>query len=163
MDFIKKLIVLAICIVLLLALIGGILFTVTNIRRFKTIAYFNSIEEMRVAIKNDPHKYNERRVSVKGYFYINQSGDEYLLDNLPVDDSLWEDEVHIPFYYHDKTPFAVLENGDYINLEGVVCIRDSLNLSMSFSTATLPVAGQSQTDDNIIDVILKIWYNIIIY
>ena len=91
-------------------------------------ASFDSVEALKTALKNDPYKYNGKRVSVKGY--ANTLFKEFsgvttkvtLFDNLPADDELWDDRPRIRVVITDSVKLAVLEDGDYININGVITI-----------------------------------------
>ena len=94
----------------------------------KIIASFDTVDDLKMALKKDPYKYNGKRVSVKGYastLFKEIEGVETkvtLFDNLPADDEPWDDRARIKVIITDSVKLSVLENGDYIFLNGVITI-----------------------------------------
>lgn len=115
----KKLLITITSIAIVVAVILGIVLVASSIKNNKIIESFNSVEELKTAIKNDPHKYDGKRVSVKAYVWKLYTV-VYLLDNLPASGELWDDRARIKVYITDNKKLTVLEHGDYINLEGVI-------------------------------------------
>ena len=87
-------------------------------------ATFDTVEEFKIAIKKDPSKYEGKRVSVKGYAneYTLQNKHVWLYDNLLPDDQKYDDRPRIKVVITDSLKLSVIEDGDYIDLNGVVTI-----------------------------------------
>ena len=90
-------------------------------------ASFTSIEELKFAIKDNPAKYNGKRVSVKGY--VNESTmytkQVWLYDNLLADNERYDGRIRIEVVITDELKLSVLEDGDCILLHGVVTIANN--------------------------------------
>ena len=84
-------------------------------------ATFNTVESFKIAVKKDPAKYNGKRISIKAYANPLLSR-VYLFDNVPADDELWDDRPRVQVVITDSIKLSVLEDGDYIELNGVVTI-----------------------------------------
>ena len=85
------------------------------------IENFDTVESFKIAVKKDPAKYNGKRISIKAYANPLLSR-VYLFDNVPADDELWDDRPRVQVVITDSIKLSVLEDGDYIELNGVVTI-----------------------------------------
>ena len=89
-------------------------------------ATFDTVEEFKTAIKKDPSKYNGKRVSVKAYANKNvrmySDTQVWLYDDLLLDDQKYDGRSRIKVIITDSLKLSVIEDGDFIDLNGVVTI-----------------------------------------
>ena len=144
----KKRICLTICAgLLLLSLVSCVIdlpyeFADNETTSAEIIAFFNSVEDLKIAIKKDPSRYNGQRVSVKAYASKLLSS-VYIFDNLPADDELWDDRPRIQVFITDDLKLSVLEKGDYIDLNGIITISSG-EISMTQCTYTMIRTNEEQ-------------------
>ena len=109
------------------------------------IATFDTVEEFKIAIKKDPLKYEGKRVSVKGYAneitLLNKQ--VWLYDNLLPDDQKYDDRPRIKVVITDSLKLSVIEDGDYIDLNGVVTIT-SEETCLNHCTYTMIKTNEEQ-------------------
>jgi hypothetical protein len=105
-------------------------------------ATFNTVEEFKIAIKKDPSQYNGKRISIKAYANPLLSR-VYLFDNVPADDELWDDRPRVQVVITDSIKLSVLEDGDYIDLNGVVTIT-SEEVYLNHCTYTMIKTSEEQ-------------------
>ena len=144
-----------VAVVLLISVVGIVISCIENYVPKKITASFDSVEELKAAIKNDPHKYNGKRVSVKGYadiFLPSYSSDiVYLCDSLPDDskpvtgNDLLNRSPSIRVYITDDVKLSVLEQGDYINLNGVITISSSNEIYLHHCTYSFDNTNTGET------------------
>ena len=93
----------------------------------KIIASFNSVEALKNELKKAPEKYNGKRITVKGY--VNETTmlnkQIWLYDRLLTDDELYDGRSRIEVFITDNIKLSVLEDGDYIELNGIVTIKNN--------------------------------------
>ena len=113
------------------------------------IETFDTVEEFKIAIKKDPHKYTDKRISVTGYANTLFKGYSsaykvFLFDNLPADDELLDDRVRIEIVITDNVKLAVLEDGDFIKLDGIVTFSYDGNIYLNHCTYTMIKTNEEQ-------------------
>ena len=81
------------------------------------IATFDSVDELRIAVKKDPTYYNGKRISIKGY--ADSLGP---ITYLSTKNESGEISSKIRVQITDDIKLSVLGDGDYIDLNGVVTI-----------------------------------------
>ena len=92
------------------------------------IEYFQDVETMKKAIKNDPHKYNGKRVSVAGTVINKYSG--YSSGYITLTNSI------VKVYFEDSLEFSVLETGDLIVVDGVISIKTDGTIQINEASYT---------------------------
>ena len=108
------------------------------------ITSFDSVEALKIAIKKDPSTYNGKRVAVKAY--VNKLlSSVYLFDNLPADDELWDDRARLKVFITDDLKLSVLEDGDYINLNGVINLSSD-EISMNYCNYSMIRTNEEQNN-----------------
>ena len=112
------------------------------------MATFESVEHFKIALKKDPTQYNNKRVAIKGYAYPRLST-VYLFDTLPSNDALWDDRPRVEVKISDDVKLAVLERGDYINLNGVVTVHNN-EIYLNDCTYSMIYINSEQSQKNII-------------
>ena len=141
-----------VAVVLLISLVGIVISCIENYVPKKITASFDSVEDLKAALKNDPNKYEGKRVSVKGYAKVFYSI-VYLFDDLPAADEPWGDRTRYEVHITDDAKLAVLENGDYIDLNGVITISPSgeiymLHCDYSFANTKAEQTNNTNTGEN---------------
>lgn len=88
------------------------------------IATFDSVEDLKLAIKSNPEYYNGKRVSVKAHASVSllTNKNVNLYDDLLADDELYDGRARMRVTITDALKLAVLEDGDYIDLNGVITV-----------------------------------------
>ena len=110
-------------------------------------ASFNSVEDLKIALKKNPELYNDKRVSVKGYAEVFRNQYVWLFDDIPADDELWDDRSRIKVIITDSVKLSVLEDGDYIDLNGVITISTD-DICMEHCTYSMLYTNEEQHTDN---------------
>ena len=108
-------------------------------------ATFDTVEAFKIAIKKDPSQYNGKRVSIKAYANPLLSH-VYLFDNVPADDELLDDRPRVQVVITDSIKLSVLEDGDYIDLNGVVTIT-SEEVYLNHCTYTMIKTNEEQKSE----------------
>ena len=87
-------------------------------------ATFDTVEEFEIAIKKDPSKYEGKLVSVKGYAseLTLLSKRMWIYDDLLPNDQKYDGRPRIKVVITDSLKLSVIEDGDFIDLNGVVTI-----------------------------------------
>lgn len=150
----KKILITIGSVVAVAVIILAIVLVIANIKKDEIIASFDSVEELQLAIKNDPHKYTDKRIAVTGYANVlfkeySSACKVYLFDNLPADDELWDDRARIEVVITDNLKLAVLEDGDFIKLEGIVTFSYDGKIYLSDCSYSFDSSGDTaNSNDN---------------
>lgn len=103
------------------------------IERTEPIASFDTVKELKIAIKKDPALYRGKTVSVKGF--VNTTiATTWLLDEV-IDKQVavnWYDTVHVTLDINS----VYIEHGDYIEVCGIVTESDK-GISLKKCTYTM--------------------------
>ena len=103
--------------------------TSTQTHKDKIIEYFQNVEAMRKAIKNDPHKYEGMRVSVSGEI-VEKYNRSYSSDYVTLSSST------VKVYFEDSLKFSVLEKKDVIVVDGVISIQSDGTIQINEASYT---------------------------
>ena len=88
------------------------------------VATFDTVEALKIAVKKEPSYYEGKRVSVKGFASELILNNKYvhLYDDLLPDDQKYDGRARIRVIITDSLKLSVIQDGDYVDLNGVVTI-----------------------------------------
>ena len=119
----------AICVAVIIIIVLSICLAVAQSPKDKSsntdeiIAQFKNVEELQKAIKSDPHKYDGKRVSVIGTISSKHNNYAKLSYTVAV-------------YFEDKLKFSVLEENDFVEVEGIISIQKNGSIEIEDATYT---------------------------
>ena len=118
--------------------------TITEQIPIENTENFDTVELFKIAIKKDPAKYNGKRIAIKAYAYpLLSLSSVYLFDNIPANNERWDDRPRVKVVVTDSLKLSVLENGDYVELNGVVTIT-SEEIYLDHCTYTMLKTNEEQ-------------------
>ena len=91
-----------------------------------SLAAFDTVEKLRIAARKYPEQYISKQISVKGYASTREWNSKrvWLYDNLLANNELYDDRPRIEVIIPDSIKLALIEEGDYIDVLGILEVID---------------------------------------
>ena len=117
----------------------------SNSTTIEPTASFNTVEDFVISLKKNPKLYIDKYVAVKGYANAStlQSKRVWLYDELLKDNELYDGRARIKVDITDSVLLAVIEDGDYIEIYGIVEILEG-EVCLGNCTYTMIATNEEQ-------------------